>query len=281
MPINRPNVFSAGAATNTDLFLDAAARKLGDSARVRSFYGRNTDIDASPEYLTNNGSARAFNSSGYYDGIVSSSALDTAGGTGATKVFIEGIDAEGDLAQEIVEMNGTTPVSFANDYYWVNVAMCVEYGALGINVGTITLREGSVGKQTIGLAEGMAVNGGIAYPRGFYPVLQDIQVRCSRDSGTATAGDMQVWLFHVQDVNNDVVQNRIMSFDFPFSSLAQGVYTAEVPFLDPFHILPTAAQGSFENGPSGGYFYFQADGDAALNCAVSVTGNILFRDSRS
>ena len=59
MPIDRPNVFGQGAATNTDLYIDASTKRLGDASRVISFYGHNPDADAIPEYVTFNGVCEA------------------------------------------------------------------------------------------------------------------------------------------------------------------------------------------------------------------------------
>jgi len=185
MAINRPNVFSGGAATNTDLYLDAAAGKLGEAARVISFSGRNPDVDSFPEYLTFNGLQRSPTSSTYYDGISSSSTSDAAAGIGAQKVFIEGIDDDGDLASEVVTLDGTSLVSFTNDYYVINRCAVIEAGSVGSNLGNLQLREGMAGRGS-----GEVLSGGISqlnqagYPRGFFPILQNVRVRVGQEAGT-------------------------------------------------------------------------------------------------
>jgi hypothetical protein len=72
--------------------------------------------------------------------IVSTSALDTAGGAGARSVQISGLtswDADGSTT-EIVPLDGVTPATTANAYVVINSMVCATYGASGPNVGTIT-----------------------------------------------------------------------------------------------------------------------------------------------
>lgn len=284
MAINRPNVFSAGAATNTDLYLDAASGKLGESARVISWSGRNPDVDNLPEYLTFNGLQRSPTSTTYYDGISSSSANDAEAGIGAQKLFIEGIDDDGDLASEVVTLNGISLVSFANNYYVINRCSVIEAGNVGSNLGNLLLREGLSGRQN-----GQVLAGGISqlnqagYPRGFFPILQNVRIRVSRDSTTTTAGDMQVHLYHAQNMEGDVVYGKIRTYDVPLGSLAAGVYEISEELILPTHVLTKQIQGTeFTNVPTSGYFYFQADGDASgMNVIVSAGADLLYRDVRA
>jgi len=196
MAIDRPNVFGSGAATNTDLYLDSATDKLGTSSRLISFAGVNTDIDASPEYITRSGTAINQVGGLYYDGINSSSASDTAAGIGANKVLVEGVNDNGDLQSEVVTLNGTTIVAFANSYVWVNKVQVIEAGALGSNAGTLTLRDGLVGYQTGIVGDGgIPFLGGAAYPRGFFPILKNLKIQVSQEASTATAGDLLIQVF--------------------------------------------------------------------------------------
>lgn len=84
--------------------------------------------------------------------ILSSDANDTAAGTGARTVYVEGLDASGDILTETVTMNGTAAVALANSFlrvFTMYVATSGTYASVSApsNVGTITLR-GSGGGST-------------------------------------------------------------------------------------------------------------------------------------
>jgi len=283
MPINRPNVYSAGAATNTDLFIDASTNKLGEAARVISFHGQNPDQDQFPEYVTNNGLMRSPNSSTYYNGINSTFATDNGTSIGAQKLYIEGINDDGDLASEVVELNGTAIVPFANSYYCINKCQVIQAGSVGTNQGVLTLRSGVTGFQTGESFGGAISNLGMAgYPRGFMPMLHNIRVTASRDSASTTGGDIRLELYHVQNLEADVVYNKIREWKIPLDASFYGSVTLYTDVLIPPHIITGSIQGTdFTNVPTSGYFYFRSQSDAALSAIVNCSADLLYRDARS
>ncbi len=70
--------------------------------------------------------------------ISSTSANDTLAGTGARVVFIQGVDANYDQIQEVVLMNGTTPVTTVQSFLRVNTFLNVVAGSGTINEGRIS-----------------------------------------------------------------------------------------------------------------------------------------------
>ncbi len=74
--------------------------------------------------------------------IVSSSASDTAAGTGARKIRVEGVGASYALTSEDVTLNGTTPVALVNSYIHINKLSIVpgQAGSGQTNAGNITAR---------------------------------------------------------------------------------------------------------------------------------------------
>jgi hypothetical protein len=77
--------------------------------------------------------------------IVSDSADDSVSGIGARSVEVYGIDANWDEIEEVVEMNGTTPVTLANQFrrvYRMHVYESGSYSNLfsGSHVGNITVQ---------------------------------------------------------------------------------------------------------------------------------------------
>lgn len=72
--------------------------------------------------------------------VVSTSANDSAAGTGAQRVLISGIDATGSRANETVIMNGTTGVTTVTTWKWLDFFCIIAVGTYnGTAVGTISL----------------------------------------------------------------------------------------------------------------------------------------------
>lgn len=71
--------------------------------------------------------------------VVSSSANDTAAGTGARTVQIEGYDASYAYTTETVTLNGTTPVNTVNQYARIFNCTVLTVGSNTTNVGNISL----------------------------------------------------------------------------------------------------------------------------------------------
>jgi hypothetical protein len=281
MAIDRPNVFSAGAATNTDLFIDAATNKLGEVARVISFAGFNGDIDAAPEFITRSGTAITPTTGGLYDGINSTSASDDSAGIGVQQVLIEGLDENGDFASEFVTMNGLTITTFTNNYIWVNSVGVTRVGAATTNAGSLTLRDGVTGYQTgIVLDSGIPLLGGAAYPRGFQPLLKNLQIQVSQSA--VTAGNVALKLYHAQGLDTTTPSvGVIREFNVSLGTLTAGAYNIFVETIRPPFIREGKAADGFTNQPSAGVFYLQADGDAAVDAVVSFQCDLLYRDARN
>jgi hypothetical protein len=73
--------------------------------------------------------------------IVSTSAEDSAAGTGIQKVIIVYFTPTWEYKQEIVELNGTTPVDTVNvDIYRIQHFSAIKTGSNDFAVGTITLK---------------------------------------------------------------------------------------------------------------------------------------------
>lgn len=77
--------------------------------------------------------------------VVSTSTNDDVAGTGARKIFVEGLDANWEIINETVIMDGTNPVDLTKLYLRVHRAYVTEVGSLGVNEGTITIRLDNAG----------------------------------------------------------------------------------------------------------------------------------------
>jgi len=77
--------------------------------------------------------------------IVSSSANDSAAGTGARTVVVEYLNGDLDYSFEVVTLNGTTPVlTLATDVRWVQAVHMATAGSGGKAAGNITAANGGV-----------------------------------------------------------------------------------------------------------------------------------------
>lgn len=108
-------------------------------------FGRNPDIDIA------SGFEDLWNGGGTYTGfnatvaetveVFSSNANDTLLGTGARTLQLIGLDANLVEQEEIIELNGTTPVNSVNQYLRLDRAIVLTGGSGGVNDGTLTGRQ--------------------------------------------------------------------------------------------------------------------------------------------
>ncbi len=141
-PLNEWQMIGANAAYQTmPVWISAG---LVDRYSAVNKFGRNPDVDTSttPEDL--------WGGNGLYTGfpvstsepveVLSSSASDTAAGTGLHTVTIQGLNQEWAQTSETLTLNGTTPVQSVNTYRRVHTMRGVTAGSGGSNAGTVTVR---------------------------------------------------------------------------------------------------------------------------------------------
>jgi hypothetical protein len=114
--------------------------------------GANFDIDTGsvPEDFTPEGGTFSFLTSSDTLSIVSTSANDTLGGTGANVVLIEGLDNEYRQIFEVINLNGLTPVTSVNSYLRVNQFRVIFSGSGQTNAGVITAEDSTTGTVNLG-----------------------------------------------------------------------------------------------------------------------------------
>lgn len=106
--------------------------------------------------------------------ISSSSASDTAAGTGARTVHVLGINGTGGYAEEIVTLNGQTAVDTVNTYDAIERMTVLTVGSGGVNAGTIYAGTGTVTSgvpavpySAIGVGDNLSLVGHWTCPTGF------------------------------------------------------------------------------------------------------------------
>ena len=107
--------------------------------------------------------------------LLSSSASDTAAGTGARSILIAGVDTNYNLISEIVTPNGTTVVALVSTYRAINSLTVLTSGTNTNNVGNITLRVASAGSTQGYIAANVGASrlGRYTVPTGYTLVLHN------------------------------------------------------------------------------------------------------------
>lgn len=107
-------------------------------------FGYNPDVDTSEESVWPDGGTVQHPTTASVLTVSSSSANDTAAGTGARTVFIAGLDGDYNMVSETVTLNGQTAVNTTNSYMYVNQLYVVTTGSGEANAGNINVGTGTV-----------------------------------------------------------------------------------------------------------------------------------------
>lgn len=108
---------------------------------LENIFGKNSDVDTPEDVWEGGGDYAGFPLTTLETvSVLSSSALDTAAGTGARTVRIYGLDGAYALQTEDVILNGVTPVATVNTYRRVYRVEVLTAGTGTFNAGTITIR---------------------------------------------------------------------------------------------------------------------------------------------
>lgn len=156
--------------------LDSALSSAAFSARltdkVISFqkFGSNPDVDtATEEDVWDVGGDYTYIDTPSVITIVSTSADDTNGGAGIHNVEVTGIDENGNLALEQIDLNGTTPVITTTSFLRVFRVKAVS-GGTSVNqgmVGTLTASAGATLQAQINIGNTTTKMSMISVPKGF------------------------------------------------------------------------------------------------------------------
>jgi len=119
-----------------DVSLTIARGLIEGMSHVNKF-GRNSDVDSGAEDLWAQGGLYVQATAASVVNFASSSALDTAAGTGARTVTITGIDGSNNEVSETITLLGTTNVPTLNSYIFISRALVTTAGSGSANAGTI------------------------------------------------------------------------------------------------------------------------------------------------
>lgn len=104
-------------------------------------FGHNSDLSSSVEDVWAAGGVHSFLTSATLLEVVSDSTNDTAAGTGARTVMLEGLDGDLNEITELVTLNGTTAVPTTQSFMRLHRSYVASTGTYGIgSAGDVTTR---------------------------------------------------------------------------------------------------------------------------------------------
>lgn len=118
--------------------------------------------------------------------IVSDSAQDNVGGSGATTVSVQGLDGDYRLLEEIVTMNGLTPIELPAQFLRVFRVRVITSGSNESNVGNIDVMHGSTVLARIASNIGTTFMAIYTTPVGHLSYIKTIYIEVGRDMGGQT-----------------------------------------------------------------------------------------------
>ena len=114
-----------------------------DGWKVWNKFGYNADIGIGTEIIAEFGGTYTPMAAAETMSVVSTDANDTSAGTGATAVLITGVADDYTPLEELVFLNGVTPVLSVGAFRAINRVVIYLAGSLGSNAGRITITSSS------------------------------------------------------------------------------------------------------------------------------------------
>lgn len=168
------------------LSFGATLGRVGGHSRMAVYGHRATPVAG--DDIWEGGGAYPFQTTATKMEVLSSSASDTAAGTGARTFTINGLDANFMPLSEVVTLNGVTPVQTAGTYLRINAFTIASAGSGNVNAGDVTIRVTGAG-ATQGIARtgfGYAKSCIFTVPANQTLLVTDILPECG-GVNTATA----------------------------------------------------------------------------------------------
>jgi len=125
--------------------------------------------------------------------LVSDSAADAVGGTGATSIIVYGLDTNWEEVSEIITPTGTTPVALANTYRRMYRGIILTAGTNETNVGNISVQISGGGIVGVHIAanDGQTQQTNYTIPAGKTGYFMKGYVATSDDDKNGEAAEFQ------------------------------------------------------------------------------------------
>jgi hypothetical protein len=174
---------SSGSESGTPFYLEVQQGKIPGYSMVNKF-GYNSSIGSgSFETIWETGNNYPWQSTAVTVDVVSDDTNDDVAGTGARTLRIQGLDGSYNLAEETVDMDGTTTVTTTQTFLRVFRMSVETAGSSGNNEGTITVTYtgGSDVAATISPGNGQTLMCLYTIPAGYTGYLLSIDVSSGKD----------------------------------------------------------------------------------------------------
>lgn len=181
-----------------------------DVYRVVKF-GHNEDIDlAAPEDIQTQGGQMVFPSAAETLSIVSDSAADDSGSTGANSIYITCIQSDGTRTFVTVTMDGTTPVVTTQTCLFVNRATVLLSGSGKVNAGNITITNTSSGNVLAYIEAGEAVTHQAVYrvPSNYNCFINSLYLASEKLAASDPRVIFKIKVFNTATTNTEYVIRR-------------------------------------------------------------------------
>lgn len=187
LPVNLP---PSGFSTIFDQYFQISRGALapGFSPIGSSGVVRNVDINTAPQDVWGGGGLFPYLSVATALEAVSSSANDTAAGTGVRTVVVSGLDADWNPVTAVLALNGTSATAPTAPMLRVNAFRALSCGSVGTNAGDITLRAvGGATQAFMRAGDGQCLRSVLSVPAGFTAMLEEGFVAIIRPGGNEYA----------------------------------------------------------------------------------------------
>lgn len=167
-------------------FAISRGRLPGYSAIGSAGVVRNVDVATVPQDVWGGGGLFPYQSAAVALEAISSSANDTAAGTGARTVVVSGLDSNWNSVTAVITLAGTgASAATAQTFLRVNAFRALTCGSGETNVGDITLRVAGAGatQAFMRAGDGQCLRSVLSVPAGFTGLLLDAFVAIIRPGG--------------------------------------------------------------------------------------------------
>lgn len=128
--------------------------------------------------------------------ILSSSANDSAAGTGARTVRIDCLTDRYVQVTLMATLNGVTPVQLGTPVFRINGIRCIGKGSVGTNVGDLTIRDtgGGATRGIVLAGVGLARQSNFTVPAGKFLAIPELLLAVESGTGTVDrSATMTTW----------------------------------------------------------------------------------------
>lgn len=161
--------------------------------------------------------------------VLSSSAADTAAGTGARTITVTGLGPAYVAQSEVVTLNGTSVVALVNTYIHINKVNVTTAGSGNTNTGAITVRIAAAGATLghIAAAVTSSQNCQIMVPAG------QAYLSLNQVIGTSSATNLNVHTFVQEQITPAGIINADNVFHISTNGTTPFVLPQDIPLIVP------------------------------------------------